>query len=338
MDPKITLFHQMISDSRKIAIIGHNNPDGDSVGSVTAFRAYLSELGKANFPVLPSVYPQFLNFLNEDGRTAIYSDDHENAESEISGCDMMVCIDFNSPDRTDVMAELITGFPGKKVLIDHHPNPDTESFDLVFSDLRMSSACEYLFWILYSFPEISENISNMNFECAQALGTGMITDTNNFNNSVIPSTFEMASLLLKRGVALDEINRKVFSGFTSARMKLMGHMLSEEMVVDEELGAAYMILSLQTQNRFGYQTGDSEGFVNLPLNIKNVEVSALFTENQDNIRVSLRSKGKISVNKLSHLYFGGGGHERAAGGKLEIPVSQIPEYFTDSLKKFLKDQ
>ena len=118
-------------------------------------------------------------------------------------------------------------------------------------------------------------------------------------------------------------------------MRLMGEMLRNQMVVLEDLNAAYMVLSKKIQEEYNYLQGDSEGFVNLPLLIEGVEVSALFTESDEFIRVSLRSQGGVSVNALSNRFFNGGGHERASGGRLFIPVDEVPAYFEKSLREFL---
>ena len=145
----------------------------------------------------------------------------------------------------------------------------------------------------------------------------------------------MASLLLKRGVSLDDLGKRVFGSYSESRMRLMGEMLRNQMVVLEDLNAAYMVLSKKIQEEYNYLQGDSEGFVNLPLLIEGVEVSALFTESDEFIRVSLRSQGGVSVNALSNRFFNGGGHERASGGRLFIPVDEVPAYFEKSLREFL---
>lgn len=236
------------------------------------------------------------------------------------------------------MSELLRSSTAKKILIDHHPEPEREYFDLVYSSTDTSSTCELLFWLLMECSDIQNDVMKMPFLCAEALGTGMITDTNNFNNSVVSSTFEMSSLLVKRGVSLEQINKTVFGSYSENRMRLMGAVLSQDMMVLNDIKAAFIILSLERQKKFDYQIGDSDGFVNLPLLIKGIGVSALFVEKEGFVRVSLRSKGEISVNRLSNLYFNGGGHDRAAGGKLKMPINEVPAYFEKSLRDFIKNR
>ena len=148
----------------------------------------------------------------------------------------------------------------------------------------------------------------------------------------------MASLVIRKGISLDDLGKRVFGSYSESRMRLMGEMLRNQMVVLPDLKAAYMVLSKKIQEEYNYMRGDSEGFVNLPLLIDGVGVSALFTEDDDFIRVSLRSQGEVSVNALSNKYFNGGGHERASGGRLFIPVEEVPAYFESSLGEFLKNR
>ena len=343
---EIILLDNIIRVSSRIAVIGHNNPDGDSVGSATAMCSYLKGRGKNCRAILPSTIPGSLCFLDpeseilyhsvKDGAIG-FSATPEEAVQAINDADLIICLDLNSPNRTEGLESPLRQAGCKKVLIDHHPAPEEDFFDLVFSDTGTSSACELLFRILMGMPDIDGDISKMNRSVATSLATGMITDTNNFSNSVVPSTFRMASLLLERGIDLEDIYMRVFGSYSEMRMKLMGKMLSE-MLIDRDSHSACMVLTRKIQKQFGFRPGDSEGFVNLGLRMADVEVSALFTEEKDRIRVSLRSKGIVSVNRLSRLFFNGGGHEKASGGRLGIPVSQVREYWLSSIKEFIRNE
>jgi phosphoesterase RecJ-like protein len=96
---------------------------------------------------------------------------------------------------------------------------------------------------------------------------------------------------------------------------------------------------LEDKAKYNFQDGDSEGFVNIPLSIDDVEVSGFFSESKDGyVKVSLRSKNWFSSNRFSNQYFNGGGHEKAAGGRLFIPIEEVPEYFKKSLEQFLLNE
>lgn len=331
----VNKMETLFSGREKIVIVGHFNPDGDSVGSVTAMHHFLKALELPSTAIFPSSYPEYLSFLDKDDDYQIFTHKPEMVAGSIKESDLIICLDFNNLGRTEGLKDLISKSDAPKILIDHHPSPEVESFDLVCSTVNTSSTCELLFYVLMETSLIGNDIGKMPYVCAEALATGMLTDTNNFKNSSISSTFNMASLLLKRGVSLDDLGNRVFGSYSEKRMRLMGEMLRNQMVVIEDLNAAYMVLSKKIQEEYNYLQGDSEGFVNLLLLIDGVGVSALFTESDEFIRVSLRSQGEVSVNQLSRAFFNGGGHERASGGRLYIPVEDVPKYFEDSLRKFL---
>ncbi len=343
---KISQFDAMIGGAERVVIIGHYNPDGDCVGSVSALSSYLDGRSVGNVVVLPGPYPQFLSFLDSGHRIKAFSIKDAStggqtvsadAEQAVKDADLMICLDHNTPGRTEGMEPLLREAPCSKVLIDHHPNPESSFYDLVFSDTEMSSASELLFWILMEMPDISSDIRRMELPTALSLCAGMLSDTNNFNNSVTPSTFRMSSLLMDRGVDFTLLNDLIFGRCSQDRMKLMGYMLSN-MTIDPETASACMILTRKIQRKYNFVSGDSEGFVNLGLKIKGVEVSALFTEEADRVRVSLRSKGGIRVNRLSETFFHGGGHDKASGGKLTIPVTEVRDYYLSALRQFICDE
>ena len=156
--------------------------------------------------------------------------------------------------------------------------------------------------------------------------TGMTTDTNNFSNSVFPSTLRMASALLEAGVDRDMIINKIYQQHRESRMRLMGHILKDLMTITAD-GVAYIVLDKKTLLEYNVEEGDTEGFVNLPLSMSKVKMSLLLKEDGDKVRVSIRSKKGVSANRCSKLHFNGGGHENAAGGRLYIPqdITSIKE-------------
>ncbi len=135
------------------------------------------------------------------------------------------------------------------------------------------------------------------------------------------------------GVDKELIQQRVFGGFSEGRMRLLGHLLLNKMVIIEKFNAGFITLTKEEQERFNFVEGDSEGFVNQPLSVQGVSISAFFMESDDHIRVSLRSNNNFSVNKLSRLHFNGGGHLRAAGGKLYIGLDEVEDYFVKALEK-----
>ena len=266
----------------------------------------------------------------------------QSAKKLVHSSDLIICLDFNAFHRTDTLEHILTEAKAKKVLIDHHIAPDEEKFDLVFSKQDISSASELAYHIIMALPPVNNDASRIPSEAAVALMTGMTTDTNNFANSVFPSTFRMASSLLAAGVDRDRILSCLYNQYSENRLRLMGHMMKDLMTITSD-GVAYIVLDRKTQNIYGISEGDTEGFVNMPLSIAEVRMSLLLKEDEDRIRVSIRSKKGTSANACARMYFNGGGHENAAGGRLFIPenirgIDEVGEYIERTTHIFLNDE
>ena len=334
-DIHVSNLERIVAAARKAVVVSHHSPDGDAVGSTVACGLYLAQRGVEVTLVLPGAMPDNLLFLSPaEHPLRIYEDNPEPVLTAIAEVDTIFCLDFSGLSRTEHLEEPLRASRAVKVLIDHHASQETEPFAEVFATREISSASELLFWILMRMSDVAGNPKRLPMPCLEALFTGMITDTNNFANSVFPSTFEMASALIAAGVDKERLHQQIFNVFSESRMRLMGYLLKDKMTLVPRYGAAFMVLSEKEKQAYDYRPGDSEGFVNLPLSIADVRISALFTETPEGyIRVSLRSKKGTDVNSLARDFFNGGGHVNAAGGRLHIPVEAVPAYFLDSLQK-----
>lgn len=336
----IERLNSLLLKSSGTAIVTHMKPDGDAAGSATAMYHFLKAYGNAELKiVLNDPFQHVLDFLTEGGLKndmVIFSEDSDAAAAAIAAADTIVCLDFNAFHRTDRLCSLLEASDACKILIDHHLNPDLESFDLAFSQTDISSASEFLYHILMMMPQISGDASRLPAAAATSLMTGMTTDTNNFANSVYPSTLVMASTLLAAGVDRDHILNRLYNQYGENRLRLMGHMMKDLLTITED-GAAYMILDLKTQRKYDIRDGDTEGFVNMPLSIAGVRMSLMLKEDSDRIRVSVRSKKGTSANRCARMYFNGGGHENAAGGRLDIPIDEVEEYIRKHVHTYLTE-
>ena len=319
---KVSELAEFIRNARKITIVTHMKPDGDAMGSSLGMYRFIKEFTDCEVKItLNDRYPANLAFMvsqKEHEDILVYSENRDEATSYINESDLIICLDFNALHRTDKMETVLQESKGIKILIDHHLSPDTQCFDLIFSVQDISSASELLYHILKAMPQCQGNAENLPLKAAEALMTGMTTDTNNFNNSVFPSTFTMASELIAIGVDRDLILFNLYNQFGENRLRILGTMLKDLLTITPD-GVAYMILDAETLQKYQIEEGDTEGFVNLPLSIRNVRMSLLLKEDGDRVRVSIRSKKGTSANKCSRLHFNGGGHENAAGGRLHIP-------------------
>jgi len=340
MSEKILLLSKWIDEASLVCTVCHTHPDGDALGSSAAMYSYLSAVrGKKATVLLPDSQPLSLDFLLEGTEHLTAA---EGAAEAISRCDLLICLDFNTPSRTEALSEACTSFPGRKVLIDHHEAPDTQAFDLCFSSTAVSSTCELLFEVLMQMPGINGNASLLPARCAYSLMAGMTTDTNNFANSVFPGTLRMASALLEAGADRDDILSRLYSSGREERLRAQGDILRNRLTVTPE-GAALIVLTEDVMDSYGLLDGETEGFVNIPLEIKSVRLSIFAREEGGRFRVSLRSKKGTSARSLAVSAFHGGGHEQAAGGKILIPddipdASAAKDFVAAAAARFLQGQ
>lgn len=335
----IESFTRLIGKAERPTIVTHAKPDGDAIGSCTAMYHFLTAAGKSNVKIiLNDNPPRFLQFLTEGIKDdiCIYDADPEKVASEFKSSDLIICLDFNAFHRTARLEEFLAASDASKILIDHHLNPDKGMFDVAFSETEVSSASELLYHILMKTPQINGKAEALGKQASLALMTGMTTDTNNFNNSVYPSTLGMASALLATGTDRDLILQKINLEHSENRLRLKGHMLKELLKITDD-GVAYMVLDKKTQEDYQMQEGDTEGFVNEPLSIAKVRMSILAREDKNEIRISIRSKKGTSANMCAKLFFNGGGHENAAGGKLHMPVEEVAGYIINSTHTYISE-
>ena len=171
----------------------------------------------------------------------------------------------------------------------------------------------------------------------------MTTDTNNFANSTYPSTLQMASELLAAGVDRQEILSGLYNSYRENRFRFMGEYLSDKLTITP-YGLAYAVITTEDLERYDIREGETEGFVNMPLGIAEVRMSIFLRQEGNLFRVSVRSKQGVSANRCATMYFNGGGHENASGGRLAIPqdvesAGAAREYIERSCSEFFsKDE
>lgn len=302
--------------ARRVCVVSHQHPDGDALGSASALVSCLrSFYGADALAVVPDAFPRQLDFIA--GGVVVHSENPGAVRDFLQETDLVVCVDLNALSRTAGLADGLKAASCPKVLIDHHLDPCREEFGLVFSETEISSASELLYSILLQLPPVDGDASRLPSDAALSLMAGMTTDTNNFANSVYPSTFRMASALLEAGVDRDGMLSRLYNGYRENRYRMMGEYLSSMKITPQ--GIAYMVLSREVAARFDLADGETEGFVNMPLGIGEVKASIFAKEDDGFFRISVRSKKGFSANRLAKEFFHGGGHECAAGGRLSVP-------------------
>jgi len=303
-------FRSLFRKVRNIVLISHPNPDGDAVGSSLGLFHILSERKFRCSVVLPNSFADYLAFLPGSQKIIFYDTNKESSEKKIKSADLIIILDFNTIHRLEGMKEVLNGMEVPVVLIDHHRQPEIKT-EYVFWDINASSTCE----LVYNFTKKMFPSYRFSKKAAMCLYAGAVTDTGSFRYaSVKSSTHLMLAELMKTGIHHHEIHEAIFDQFSLDRFKLMAIAL-EKLCVVQNRKMTYIYLSSEDLQKCNYQKGDTEGFVNIGLSIRGVVLSAFFMQQENYIKVSLRSKGNVDVNRMARKYFNGGGHLNAAGGK-----------------------
>ena len=310
----------LLKSGGTVTVTAHTHPDGDALGSVSAFVSYLRERrGKDAVAVLPDSPAATVRPIVPAGVPLLCFDTQPEAcLARIAASDLVILLDGNGFSRTEGLQAAFEASTAPKVLVDHHVSPETDRFQVVFSTPDVSSASELLYYVLLELPDIGGDPSRLPADAARALLTGMTTDTNNFANSVYPGTFRMAADLIAAGVDREAVLADLYNRYRENRVRVMGYLQYEAMRITPE-GLAYIIATRDILDRFGVEDGETEGLVNVPLSIDRVKMSILLKEEDGHFRVSIRSKKGWSARECAMAHFHGGGHENASGGKLFWP-------------------
>ncbi len=316
--------------NQNITVVTHENPDGDAIGSAIGWGEILKNMGHNVIIIVPNDYPAFLNWFSSDIEIINYERKNSRTRNILKESDILFCLDFNEPKRTSRLHKFVESFSNPKVLIDHHPYP-SDFCDIMISEPEYSSTCELVFEVIHRLGLEK----HMNVNAAEALFTGIMTDTGSFSHNISrPATFRAVAKLIEYGIDTEKIHSAVYDNFSANRMRLLGNSLSEKMKVFPEYRSAVIWLSLEDLDKHDFQPGDSEGFVNYPLSINNIVFSALFMERKDHVKASFRSKGSFACNVFSRDHFSGGGHLNAAGGETNLSLEEAVEKFTQLLSDY----
>lgn len=328
---KIDHFTKWFNRADKIVIVSHVSPDGDAIGSSLGLYHFLLSQDKDVNVIVPNVFPDFLKWMPGSKDILLYDRYKDFADKLIREADVICCLDFNALKRIEDMAGAVAASPARKMMLDHHLHPE-EFCRITISHPEISSASELVFRLICRmgyFGDISR-------ECAECIYTGMMTDTGGFTyNSNNREIYFIISELLSKGIDKDAIYRKVYNTYSESRLRLMGYVLSN-MRVYREYNSALISLTKDEQGKFDYIKGDSEGFVNIPLTIKNVCFSCFLREDTEKrmIKISLRSVGSFPCNRLAAEYFNGGGHLNASGGEFYGTMDEAVKVFEEALEKY----
>jgi len=314
-----------------IAIIVHRNPDGDALGSGLALALFLKKKGHSVNVILPSEYPVTFDYLPEIKQCVVFDLFPERVKEILHNAELIFCLDFNAMDRIEKIAPILIGMKKQYVMIDHHLDPEPFA-DYVMSDPTASSTCELVYKFIWELGETKRLDLNIGI----CLFTGLITDTGSFKYATNPYTYHVASELKKLGVDDYELQDIIYNTWTEKQMNLLGHCLRNRMEIIPEYSTGIIFLDSNDYKKYQISRGDTEGVVNYILMIKGMKVALFIRDMHGAVRMSLRSKGDISVQDIARNHFNGGGHKNASGGSSKESVEETIKLFKSVLPKYIQ--
>jgi phosphoesterase RecJ-like protein len=328
MNDYLQQLKEILATSKKTVIVTHPNPDGDAFGSTLAWKLFLEKMGTYACIVSPTNYTKNFKWLPAYDSILSFEDESQRAiaEKHIAAAEVIYCLDFNAITRLDKLSPAIQQAKASKVMIDHHQSPE-DFAAITFSNTSYAATCELIYDIICGLGEEAK----IDEAIAQNLYTGLTTDTGFFAfSNTTANVHKVAGGLLNKGVSPEYIQDKVFNIFREERLRYYGYCFLNKLHICHEGKVAYMSVNREEAKRFHLQPGDNESLVNFPFKVEGIMVSVLFTEEQEKVKISFRSKGKIDVNAFARKHFEGGGHVNAAGGKSLLSL-------TDTEAKFLQE-
>jgi phosphoesterase RecJ-like protein len=314
-DPEIRQIADAIRARQRFVLSSHSRPDGDSIGSQLAMALALRALGKdvtvVNFDPAP---PALMAFPGVPDIVIAPS-----VEGEYDAAIVMECSDYARTGVTG-LEQFFT------INIDHHPG-NTGYGQINWFDPSAAACAEMVFDVVEALgvrlsPEIAVHVY-----------VAILTDSGSFHFSHLsPRTFEICRQLLEAGVDPVRVARQVYDNATVQKLKLCGAVL-EGLRVDETGRIAALYLDQQMAAATGATYDDTEGVINQPLTVKEIQAVVFFKQVEaQHFRVSLRSKGDVDIGAVAKE-FGGGGHKNAAGCSVDGHIDELRNIFVDKVRR-----
>lgn len=307
-----------INKADSIAILTHQNPDGDAIGTSTALYNGLVNLNKN----VELIIPEYSRVFNE-----VPGIEDAKKEGSRKKYDLAISVDCAT-------IKLLNGWSNyfedakERIVIDHHSSNSMYG-DINYVDVD-APACAQVMYVLFRYWNWK-----ITKEIGTSLMTGIITDTGGFQYpGVSKETFEIASNLLMQGVNISKIYKKVMATHSKSSFELK-KIAIDRMEFLENGKITFTYITKEDEEKVSAETGDYEGIVNEGRDIEGVEVSIFLHEMDDGFKASLRANNDVNVSDVC-MMFGGGGHSRAAGATMQGEPEQIKEKLVIEIKRQLK--
>jgi len=310
-------FIASLSHAKSVLITTHVRPDGDALGSTAALHLALKQKGIRSEVLLLSHLPTKYSFIFRDNAVPFHDAENENlAAMDFSKYDCLLVADTGTWNQLPGLKPMVEHRNIPKLVLDHHlTQEDWADQKLVIKEAAAAGEIVAELLDQWDVP--------MTRGIASALYVAIASDTGWFQfSNTRPFTMRLAAKLMEAGVDTDVLYQHLYQNERAERLKVQTRaMQSMELLANGRL--AVMTLKQADLEETNAHVNDTENLINIPLMVKTVEASILIIEPRDfgPVRVSLRSKGQIDVSKFAEQ-FGGGGHARASGLKIEGTVQE----------------
>lgn len=317
-------LYSQLTEPRRVVITTHQKPDADAMGSSLGLAHFLRQFGHDVTVISPTNWARWLDWMEGTADVLDYELHRTESDKKLNEAEWLFCLDHNHFSRTKSLAPKLAEINCTKILIDHHQEPDSASFDYGESNTGKSSTCE----MVYDFIAGSGHRDKVNIYIAECLYAGVVADTGSFRfSSTHASVHRMVAFLKEMGLEHTKVHEALYDNFLENRLRFLGHVLSNRLEMNYELNTALMWVSKQEILKYDIRTGDTEGLVNYPLSIQGIKLVGLVIDRDEERKWSFRSKGTFDCNTFARQYFSGGGHFNASGGR-------DTESLQDTIKKF----
>ncbi len=316
----------IIRPGMRVALTTHVNADGDAAGSVVAMWHLLMDQGVRAAITNPTPFPNRYSFLLDGADRADKSAD---AVKHLERADAVIVLDVSDLGRIGHLGRVVEKTTAPVACIDHHATVGTLPEGPWMVDPTACATGELIYDLAQSAGW------SLGRHAAQALYVAMMTDTGSFRfGNTTPRALQVAAHLLAHGLNPEVMSRHVYSNESEGRVRLMGAVI-ETLVVERDLGLAWITVPRGTLKQYGLKPDDLEGLVDYPRSVEGVRAALMFRSLANGrIKVSFRSVGDIDVGTLAEG-FGGGGHKNAAGASFEGKLAEVQEITLTAVRDLL---
>jgi bifunctional oligoribonuclease and PAP phosphatase NrnA len=321
---------RIIEENLSFIITSHTNPDCDALGSELALAEHLRQLGKNVVIINSDPIPAAYRFLDSSSPPSIQRYSQRKHQAIIKKVEVIFVLDASGGwERVGSVGEALQQAGATTICIDHHPD-GTDFADVAVIDVEAAATAELIYDLLLGME------GRLTQTMAQALYAGILTDTGSFRfPKTRPKTHQITASLLAVGAKPSPIYRQIYEQYSLARVRLKGHVI-DSIQTEADGQIAYYGLEQKTLKQYGVKVAELDGFASLGQEIKGVRATVFCLESsRKRVKISLRSDGSVTVNRIAQEYEGGG-HASAAGatvtGQLEMVLTEVVAKVKDLLE------